>query len=108
MPQRRQVFFDRTRIHRNDTFAAPEHSAIQQLRNRRQTRSAFRTDPPTLVAPRTLQFGSGVGFAPGGALLELGTHPIADALGQLGLPKRALFSMHTEHMHGRFEAPEKL
>lgn len=55
-----------------------------------------------------VQGGSGVGFALGGARLELGTHPIADALGQLGLPKRALFSMHTEHMHGRFEAPEKL
>ncbi len=55
-----------------------------------------------------VQGGSGVGFALGGARLELGTHPIADALGQLGLPKRALFSMHIEHMHGRFEAPEKL
>ena len=57
---------------------------------------------------RFVQGGSGVGFALGGARLELGTHPIADALGQLGLPKRALFSMHIEHMHGRFEAPEKL
>ena len=55
-----------------------------------------------------VQGGSGVGFALGGARLELGTHPIADALGRLGLPRRALFSMHTEHMHGRFEAPEKL
>ena len=57
---------------------------------------------------RFVQGGSGVGFAVGGARLELGTHPIADALGLLGLPKRALFSMHTEHMSGRFEAPEKL
>ena len=57
---------------------------------------------------RFVQGGSGVSFTLGAARLELGTHPIADALGQLGLPKRALFSMHTEHMHGRFEAPEKL
>ena len=57
---------------------------------------------------RFVQGGSGVGFALGGARIELGTHPISDDLCQLGLPKRALFSMHTEHMHGRFEAPEKL
>jgi hypothetical protein len=57
---------------------------------------------------RFVQGGSGVGFAVGGARLELGTHGIADALGLLGLPKRALFTMHTGHMTGRFEAPEKL
>jgi hypothetical protein len=57
---------------------------------------------------RFVQGGSGVGFALGGARIELGTHPIADDLRQLGLPKRALFSMHTEHMHGRFEAPVKI
>jgi hypothetical protein len=62
------------------------------------------------VAHRTrfVQGGSGVGFSLGGARLELGTHGVAHALGALGLPKRALFSMWTEHMHGRFEAPEKL
>jgi len=57
---------------------------------------------------RFLQGGTGVGFAMGGARLELGTHGIADALGALGLPKRAIFTMWTEHMRGRFEAPEKL
>jgi hypothetical protein len=57
---------------------------------------------------RFVQGGTGVGFAIRGARLELGTHPIADALGLLGLPKRAVFAMHTERMHGRFEAPEKL
>ncbi|RIL05515.1 MAG: acetoacetate decarboxylase [Proteobacteria bacterium] len=62
------------------------------------------------VAHRTrfTQSGSGVGFAAGGARIELGTHPIAHSLGALGLPKRALFSMWTECMRGRFEAPEKL
>lgn len=62
------------------------------------------------VAHRTrfTQGGTGVGFALGGARLELGTHGISDALGALGLPRHALFSMWTEHMHGTFEAPEKL
>lgn len=62
------------------------------------------------VAHRTrfTQGGSGVGFALGGARIELGTHGIADALGALGLPKRAVFTVWTEHMRGRFEAPEKL
>jgi Acetoacetate decarboxylase (ADC) len=62
------------------------------------------------VAHRTrfTQGGSGVGFALGGARIELGTHGLSDALGALGLPRRALFSMWTEHMHGTFAAPEKL
>jgi hypothetical protein len=62
------------------------------------------------IAHRTrfTQGGTGVGFALGGARIELGTHGLADALGALGLPRRSLFSMWTEHMHGRFEAPEKL
>jgi hypothetical protein len=54
------------------------------------------------------QGGRGVGFRLGGACLQLGTHPIADALRGLGLPGRALMTMWTERMHGRFEAPEKL
>jgi hypothetical protein len=57
---------------------------------------------------RFTQGGSGVRFSLGGARIELGTHLLSHALGALGLPKRALFSMWTEHMHGRFEAPEKL
>jgi hypothetical protein len=62
------------------------------------------------VAHRTrfVQGGSGVRMAFGGARIELGTHLLSHALGALGLPKRALFSMWTEHMHGRFEAPEKI
>ena len=57
---------------------------------------------------RFSQGGSGVGFSLGGARIQLGSHPLAEALRSLGLPKRALMSMWTEHMHGRFEAPEKL
>jgi hypothetical protein len=49
----------------------------------------------------------GAGFRMGGAELELGTHPIADELRALGLPRRALMTAWMERMHGRFEAPEK-
>jgi hypothetical protein len=57
---------------------------------------------------RFSQGGSGVGFSLGGARIQLGSHPLAEALRSLGLPKRSLMSMWTEHMHGRFEAPEKI
>jgi hypothetical protein len=62
------------------------------------------------VAHRTrfTQGGSGMGFRLGGARLELGPHPVADALRSLGLPGPALMTMWTERMHGRFDAPEKL
>jgi len=49
----------------------------------------------------------GAGFRPGGARLELGDHGISDELRSLGLPRRALMSVWMEHMHARFEAPEK-
>jgi len=48
----------------------------------------------------------GMSFTLGGADLILGTHPIADDLRTLGLPKRALASVWMEHQHARFEAPE--
>lgn len=57
---------------------------------------------------RFRQGGRGVGFRLGGARLELGTHAIADTLRSLGLPGPALMTMWTEHLHGRFDAPEKL
>lgn len=50
----------------------------------------------------------GLGVRLGGADLILGTHPIADALRTLGLPKRALMSMWMEHMQGSFEAARPL
>jgi hypothetical protein len=58
------------------------------------------------VAHRTAFTSGGeqVGFHLGGAELSLGTHPIADELRSLGLPKRALMTMWMEHMHGSFEA----
>jgi hypothetical protein len=50
----------------------------------------------------------GAGFSRGGAELTLGSHPIADELRGLGLPKRPLLTMWMEHMRGRFEAAEKI
>lgn len=51
---------------------------------------------------------SGVGFALGGADLILGTHPIADTLRALGLPRTALMSVWMEHQSARFETPERV
>ena len=52
--------------------------------------------------------GEGVGWRRGGADLELGTHPIADELRTLGLPKRAIFSTFISKMTGLFYAAEQL
>ncbi len=52
--------------------------------------------------------GDGVGVRLGGATLVLGSHPIADELRGLGLPRRALMSTWVEQMHARFEAPQRL
>lgn len=58
---------------------------------------------------RFVSGASGVGIRIGtGTELELGDHAIAEELRQLGLPRRPLMSVWMEHMHGRFEAPEKL
>ncbi len=43
----------------------------------------------------------------GGATLELGSHPMADELRSLGLPKKALFSTYMGKMSGRFYAAER-
>ena len=57
---------------------------------------------------RATQTGRGVRMGSGGATLQLGDHAIADDLRSLGLPKRALMTLWTEHMSGTFESPEKL
>ncbi len=58
---------------------------------------------------RSRMSGEGFGVSGGsGVELSLGGHPVADALRELGLPKRALISMWNEHMSARFEAAEKL
>jgi hypothetical protein len=57
---------------------------------------------------RFVSGAEGVGIHLGGATLELGTHPIADELRSLGLPKRPLLGVWMEHMHGRFDAPVRV
>jgi len=51
---------------------------------------------------------TGVGFGLGGADLILGSHPIADTLRELGLPRTALMSVWMEHQRARFGAPERV
>jgi hypothetical protein len=46
-----------------------------------------------------------VGFALGGASLELGDHPIADELRTLGLPRTPLMTVSMGHQRARFDAP---
>ena len=52
--------------------------------------------------------GSQVVVGGEGVNLELGTHPIAEALRSLGLPSAPVLSTWTEHMQGRFDAPTPL
>lgn len=51
---------------------------------------------------------TGVGFGLGGADLILGTHPIADTLRELGLPRSALMNVWMEHQRATFEGPERV
>jgi hypothetical protein len=46
-----------------------------------------------------------VGFALGGATLELGDHRIAEELRGLGLPRTALMTVWMGHQHARFDGP---
>ena len=48
---------------------------------------------------------TGVGIRLGGTAVTLGTHPLADVLRSLGLPKAALMTVWMEHSHGRFDGP---
>ncbi|MEO8602412.1 MAG: acetoacetate decarboxylase family protein [bacterium] len=61
--------------------------------------------------PYTTPFTSkaeGASFHLGGAELGLGSHPIAEELRSLGLPKRALMTMFMDHMQARFDAASPL
>jgi len=57
---------------------------------------------------RAVMGGEGFAMRLGGAELVLGSHALANELRLLGLPRRALFTTWTEHMHASFELPEKL
>jgi hypothetical protein len=48
--------------------------------------------------------GEGLGVRLGGAALELGSHPRAEELRRLGLPRRAVMTTSVEHLRARFEA----
>jgi len=56
--------------------------------------------------PSTMS-GEEIGARFRSARLSLGTHPIADELRSLGLPKRALFSTYIGKMRGEFFAAEQ-
>ena len=58
----------------------------------------------TLYRTRASMRGTGMGARLGGASLQLGTHPIADELRALGLPKRPLASTTIAHMSATFYA----
>jgi acetoacetate decarboxylase len=49
-----------------------------------------------------------VGFDVGGVDLVLGTHPVADELRALGLPRMALLAASFGRQHARFEAPVRV
>ena len=51
-------------------------------------------------------FPEGARGRPGGATLELGTHPIADELRSLGLPRRALMTTTVSRVRARFGPAE--
>ena len=57
---------------------------------------------------RATMGGEGNAMRLGGADLVLGSHALANELRLLGLPRRALFTTYTEHMHASFALPEKL
>jgi hypothetical protein len=57
---------------------------------------------------RALQGAEGFSLRFGGARLELGCGQIADELRSLGLPRGALMTTWSEHMHGSFGPAEKL
>ncbi len=63
------------------------------------------------VAHRTRSTMGGSGFGVFGGKkvrLELGSHPIAEDLRRLGLPKKPVMCAWNEHMRARFDAAEKI
>jgi len=60
------------------------------------------------VASRLTQRYSGVAHHVGGGSLELGTHPTADRLRALGLPKRPVVATWNGHLSFEMSAPESL
>jgi len=78
----------------------------RSLGSRRQVSYAWRDG--VLYRTPSVMSGEGVAARLGGATLELGTHPMAEELRSLGLPKRALFSTYIGRMRAVFSAAERL
>jgi len=78
----------------------------RSFRDRRQVSYACRQG--VVYRTPSVSSGLGVGARLGGGRLELGSHPLADELRALGLPRRALFSTFVEKMTGLFYAADKV
>ena len=86
------------------TLVMPRSNAIRSVQ---ATSYAFRNGV-LYKTPTEMQVeGVGAKFF-GGARLDLGTHPIADELRTLGLPKRALLTTYVPKWSGKFFAAEKM
>jgi Acetoacetate decarboxylase (ADC) len=75
----------------------------RKMPERDQTSYALRGG--LLYRTRAVMRGSGMGARLRGATLTLGTHPIADELRRLGLPKRPIASTTIAYMSATFYAP---
>jgi hypothetical protein len=73
------------------------------VRTAQATSYAFRNGVRYTTPTEMTVEGVGAKFF-GGATLELGSHPIADELRSLGLPKRALLTTYVPRWHGTFGA----
>lgn len=87
------------------TLAVPR-GGRHRMRDRAQDVYACRDG--VLYKTPSVMGGDAVGFHIGSAVLTLGSHPVAEELRGLGLPRRALLSTWVEHMHARFAAPQRL
>ena len=75
---------------------------------KRMAQDAYAVRDGVLYHTPSTMWGEGASFRLGGAELALGSHPWAQELRGLGLPKRALMTTTLEHMHAEFGAPERL
>ncbi len=90
------------------TLSVPRHRTDEPAEPLPQLGYTFIDGKPHVT--RSTMTSRGTVVSPGGegVELELGDHPVADALRRLGLPKPAILSTWSEHQGGVFEAPEPL
>jgi hypothetical protein len=89
------------------TLSVPRVVAESEAEPRGQVGYTFIDGVPH-VTKSTMEGATSVTPGGDGVELELGPHPLARQLAELGLPKPSLLSSWTEHQRLRFEAPEKL